>query len=58
MSGVVEIEKPPLLTVKESALLASVTPRTINRWINEGRLEVTRKFGRTKVLRASLLEAA
>jgi excisionase family DNA binding protein len=58
MSGVVAIEKPLLLTIKEAARLSSVSPRTIHRWIAEGRLEVTKKFGRTKVLRRFLEEAA
>jgi hypothetical protein len=35
--------------------MMSVTPRTIHRWVNEGKLEATKAFGRTKVLRRSLL---
>jgi excisionase family DNA binding protein len=58
MNVVVEVEKPPLLTVKEAARLASVSPRTIHRWVAEGRLTFSKKYGRTKIFRASLLEAA
>jgi excisionase family DNA binding protein len=46
------------LQIKEAARMMSVTPRTIHRWIAEGKIEATTKFGRTKVLRQSLLVVA
>jgi excisionase family DNA binding protein len=50
-----EAEPRLMLKIKEAARVMSVTPRTIHRWIAEGKIEGTTAFGRTKVVRSSLL---
>jgi excisionase family DNA binding protein len=52
-----EAETRLLLQIKEAARMMSVTPRTIHRWVADGKIEATTAFGRTKVIRASLFAA-
>lgn len=49
---------PEFVTLKESAMLARVDVRTIQRWISSGRLRVGRGKGRTlRIRRAEVLRA-
>ena len=47
---------PSLLTVRETAAVLKVTPRTLFRWLAEGRLSAVR-IGHTTRIRSADLEA-
>jgi excisionase family DNA binding protein len=47
---------PVLLTVRETAAVLKVTPRTLFRWLAEGKLNVVR-IGHTTRIRSEDLEA-
>ena len=52
-----EAPAPLLMSIKSAAKFCDVHPRTIIRWIAEGKIEATKAFGNPKVIRDSIYRA-